>query len=79
MSVPNPSDCSADEIHFFKESKDGVFSTSKGYTFFLLEEKLFLLYQYDLSNITNPFMTVCEIPAEISDYFCALLKELPDR
>lgn len=77
LPVADPDNWMDDEIHFYKESKDEAFSTLKGYTFVLTENKLALLYQYDFSNTDSPQMLIRDIPTEISDYFCTLLKELP--
>lgn len=76
VPVTDPDDWMADEIHFYKESKDGAFTTSKAYTFILHENRLCLLYQYDFSDDEAPVMLVRDIPSETSDYFCFLLKEL---
>ena len=69
----------ADEIHFYKESKDGAFSTSQGYTFILHENNLYSLYQYDFGDDEKPVMLVRDVPTEISDYFCTLLNELKNE
>ena len=79
VSIPNPNDWMADEIHFYKESKDGAFSTLKGYTFILYENKLGLLYQYDFTDEKSPVMLIQYVPTEISDYFCSLLENLQDN
>ena len=74
IPVADSDDWMADEIHFYKESKDGAFSTSRGYTFVLFDNKLHLLYEYDFSDENAIKMVVRDIPSEIGDYFCALLK-----
>lgn len=76
VSIPNPNDWMAEEIHFYKESKDGAFSTSIGYTFILYESKLCLLYQYDFTDEESPVMLIRYAPTEISDYFCYLIENL---
>ncbi len=76
VPIPNPDNWTADEIHFYKESNDGAFGTSKGYTFILLDDKLCFLYRYDFGDDDVPVMLVRSIPSEVSDYFCSLLKEL---
>lgn len=76
VPIADASHWTAGEIHFFKESKDDAFSTSRGYTFVMLDERLCLLYQYDFSDENVPCMTVCEMPTDISDYFFTLTKEL---
>lgn len=62
------------EIHIYKESKDGKFSTGKK-TYVLHEDKLCLLYYYDFGNKEAPVMLIREVPEEISDYFCSLLEK----
>ena len=79
IPIANPDDWMADEIHFYKESKDGAFSTSQGYTFILHENNLYLLYQYDFGDDEKPVMLVRDVPTEISDYFCTLLNELKNE
>ena len=76
MPIPHPNNWTDDEIHFYKESKDGAFSTSKGYTFIMVDDRLCLLYQYDFGDENNPIILVREIPEDLSEYFCTLLKEL---
>ena len=76
VPIPHPNNWTDDEIHFYKESKDGAFGTSKGYTFIMVDDRLCLLYQYDFGDENNPIMLVREIPEDLSEYFCTLLKEL---
>lgn len=79
VPIANPDNWTADEIHFYKESNDGAFSTSKGYTFIMHDGKLSLLYQYDWGDDNAPEMLLRSVPTEISDYFCTLLKELQNK
>ena len=79
IPIANPDDWMADEIRFYKESKDGAFSTSRAYTFILHENDLYMLYYYDYGDDENPVMLVRDVPTEISDYFCTLLNELKNE
>ena len=79
IPIANSDDWMANEIHFYKESIDGAFSTSQGYTFILHENNLYLLYQYDFGDDEKPVMLVRDVPTEISDYFCTLLNELKNE
>ena len=76
VSIPNPNNWLSDEIHFYKESKDGAFSTSKAYTFILYENNLCFLYRYDFTDEKSPSMLIRYVPTEISDYFCSVLEDL---
>lgn len=71
VPIENPDNWIDDEIHFYKESKDGSLGTMK-YTFVVHENKLCLLYQYDFSNEDAPVMSIQDVPEELSDYFLSL-------
>ena len=82
VPITNPDDWMADEIHFYKESKDGAFTTSRAYTFIIYENKLCFLYQYDFRDEDAPVMAIRDIPKELSNYFLSLLyqqKMIPDQ
>lgn len=79
VPISDPNDWMADEIHFYQESKDGAFSTLKAYTFILYENNLCFLYRYDFTDEKSPVMLIRDVPADISDYFCALLKNLQNQ
>ena len=79
VSIPDPNDWMADEIHIYKKSKDGAFSTLRAYTFKLYEGKLCFLYQYDFTDEKSPVMLIRYVPTEISDYFCSLLENLQNK
>ena len=65
-----------DKCHIFKESRDGAFCTSKGFSFFAIENQLCLLYYYDFANEEAPKMLYRIVPKEISDYFISILQTL---
>ncbi len=67
IPVNNSDDWMKDEIHFYKESNDGAFTTSLGKTFYLLDDKLVLLYYYDFGDEDNPVMLIRRIPSEFND------------
>ena len=79
VPIDDPDDWMEDEIHFYKESKDGAFCTMRGYTYIIHENKLCFLHQYDFKDSDVPVMLVRYIPSEISDYFCDLLNELQNK
>lgn len=78
ITVPMPDivNWTDNEIHFYKESKDDAFTTSRGYTFIINDEKLFLLYQYDFGSETAPTMKLIPVAQELSDYFISLARSL---
>lgn len=58
------------ELHFYKISKDGAFSTSRGYTFLSLNGQLCLRLYYDGADDTIAYR---ELPEELSDFILSLL------
>ena len=79
VPIPDPDNWVSDEIHLYKESKDGAFTTSRGYIFKLIDNQLYLLYRYDFRNDESPAMILRDIPKDISDYFCSLVKKLQNK
>lgn len=75
IPIANPDNWTADEIHFYKQSKDGAFTTSKAHTFVFYKSRLYFLYHYDFSNEDAPIMKVREVPAELNEYFSSLLHQ----
>lgn len=67
IPVSDPDNWTDDEIHFYKESKDGAFSTLQGHTYILLDGKLALLYYYDFADSDKPVMLIREIPSDLNN------------
>lgn len=67
VPVADPDNWTSEEIRFYKESKDGFFSSFQGHIYILLDGKLALLYYYDFGNEDEPVMLIREIPSELSD------------
>jgi len=64
------------EIIFYKESKDGVFTSFKGHKYHLLGGKLVLVYYYDANHGEKNELVYIEVPRDIAAYFEELLKGL---
>ncbi len=75
MAFDSSSKWDTDEIRFYKESKDGAFSTSRGFDLKLRDNKLYLLYAYDFEDEANPVMKLRPIPADIGNYFISLISQ----
>ena len=76
VPLTDPDHHTAEEIHFYKESKDGAFVTLKAYTLVLHEGKLHLLYRYYFSDEADSVMLIRAIPTELDDYFRPLIADL---
>ena len=64
------------EIIFYKESKDGVFTSFKGHNYHLIDGKLVLLYYYDANHGEKEELVYVEVPRDIAAYFEELLENL---
>ena len=64
------------EIVFYKESKDGVFTSFKGHEYHLLDGKLVLVYYYDANHGEKDELVYVEVPRDIAVYFEELLENM---
>lgn len=71
-----PDENTSTELTFYKESKDGFFTSCKGYTYYIIGNKLLLLYYYDYSNNKQDEMLVVDIPDDLGQYFVKLAAQL---
>ena len=62
---------------FYKVSKDGYFTTSRGPRYFVYDDKLFLVFYHDGENQDGEFEEVVsvEVPNELSQYFVEVLEK----
>lgn len=65
------------ELHFYKESKDGILMSSKGNGFHLINGKLFMVLYYDMGHGNYEELVAVEVPKEIGQYFVELLEQGP--
>jgi hypothetical protein len=73
ITVPDGN--SSTELTFYKESKDGFFTSCRGNTYYVIGSKLFLLYYYDCSKEPQE-MLVVNIPTDLGQYFVKLASKL---
>jgi hypothetical protein len=65
------------EIRFYKVSKDGLFSSTKGNNLHLIDGRLVLLYRYYFADDeAQECMYGVELPSELSDYFIGILQTI---
>lgn len=74
--LPLPDRDISPELIFYKESKDGYFTSYKGYKFHALDGKLLLVYYYDYGSGKYEEMVAVDIPDEIGQYFINMLAQL---
>ena len=76
VTLPMPEDYGDGEIHFFKTSKDDLFTT-EGNTFHIVEDEMYLLFYYDGGADSDGIekMIAVKLPEELSEYFVPLVQE----
>lgn len=72
---PMPSNLSDGKTRFYKESKDNVFVSSKAYNFYVINDKLVLLYYYDFAfgDEAKECMYGVDVPDNIGEYFIGII------
>lgn len=75
-SLPIPDKDKSPELTFYKESKDGFFTSYQGSTFHIVDDKLLLLYYYDYGHGKYEKMVAVNVPYELGQYFIKLLEKL---
>lgn len=63
-------------ISFYKDSKDGVFTSYKAHYFFLMDGKLYLARYH---NSSEEVVAAVEVPEETADYFIEIIEELTEK
>ncbi|MCI8496993.1 MAG: hypothetical protein HFE85_01915 [Clostridiales bacterium] len=63
------------EIRFFKQSKDGLFTSDQSYTFRIYDQELVLIYVYDYGHGEYEAMQAVDLPVELSEYFMAIIRQ----
>lgn len=54
---------------FYKESKDSLFISSKGHEYYIIDNALYFVYQYDYGHGEYEKLIAVSVPSAISDYF----------
>lgn len=71
--LPLPDNDKSPQLIFYKESKDGFFTSYKGYKFHVIDGKLLLLFFYDGRGKHEELVAV-DVPKKLGQYFIKLLK-----
>lgn len=59
---------------FYKESADRLFASSRGTEYYILEDHLYAVYQYDFGHGEYEKLIAVKVPDDLSDYFIELVK-----
>jgi hypothetical protein len=66
----------APELVFYKESRDGIFTSFKGHKFYVLDGKLLLVFYYDYGHGKYENLVVVDVTEELGQYFVELFLKL---
>lgn len=75
VRLPLPDEKESPEITLFKESKDELFTSYQGYIFYIIDEKLYELFQIDCNYGEYEELIAVEVPDDLSDYFTEFLSK----
>lgn len=74
VSFPMPDDTQTPCLCFYKQSVDSLFVSSQAPTYYILNNRLYSVYQYDLGQGDEGTLLAVPVPAAISDELVTFLK-----
>lgn len=74
IEMPMPDENTHKKLIFYKESKDFLFTSSKGHEFYIIDNSLYFVYQYVHDEECDKLIAV-GVPSEISEYFVDYMKK----
>ena len=74
VELPMPDNMVDTRLVFYKESKDLLFCSSKGNDYYIIDDSLYMVYQYDYGHGKSEKMIAVEAPEEVSTYFVGFMK-----
>ena len=69
VELPMPDNKQTKRLVFYKESKDSLFISSKGHEYYIIDNALYFVYQYDYGHGEYEKLIAVSVPSAISDYF----------
>jgi len=74
VELPMPDDTKDTRLVFYKESNDNLFNSSKGTDYYILNNHLYAVYQYDYGHGEYEKLIAVKVPDDISTYFVEYMK-----
>lgn len=74
VELPMPDHQVDTRMVFYKESTDHLFRSGRGSEYYVLNDRLYLVYQYDFGHGEYEKLIAVEVPDDISAYFVAYMK-----
>lgn len=76
IPLSDSDDWTQGEMHLYKISNDGYFSTQQGHIFRIEDGEVVLVWYYDWEDDAAPMMKVVDVPDELEDYFIELVNNI---
>ncbi len=74
VELPMPDDTKDTRLIFYKESNDKLFNSSKGTDYYILNNHMYAVYQYDFGHGEYEKLIAVKVPDDISTYFVEYMK-----
>lgn len=74
VELPMPDDTKDTRLIFYKESKDRLLISSMGTEYYIINNHLYKVYQYDLGHGEYEKLIAVKVPDDISAYFVEYMK-----
>ena len=74
VELPMPDNTKDTRLVFYKQSNDGLFVSSTGTDFYILNNHLYAVYQYDFGHGEYKKLIAVKVPDDISTYFVEYMK-----
>ncbi len=74
VDLPMPDSTKDIRLVFYKESVDSLFTSIKGNEYYIFNNRLYMVYQYDCGHGEYEKLIAVQVPLELSNYFVDLMK-----
>lgn len=74
VELPMPDNTVDTRLMFFKESNDALFCSNKGNDYYIIDNSLYMVYQYDYGHGEYEKLIAVKVPEDISTYFVSFME-----
>lgn len=74
VELPIPDNTVDTRMVFYKESNDGLFCSIKGTDYYIIDNSLYMVYQYDYGHGKYEKLIAVKVPENISTYFVSFME-----
>lgn len=74
VELPMPDNTVDTRMVFYKKSNDSLFCSTKGNDYYIIDNSLYMVYQYDHGHGEYEKLIAVKVPEDISTYFVAFME-----